>query len=180
MICIVTAIFSEAKALIETFELEKKQTRPFLLYGNQNIILIISGMGKINAAIATTYISQNGDIEKFINIGICGTNDKSKKIGDIYLIRSIIDKSTNKKYMINNLGEPLYCYDKIIKDDINLKKNILIDMESFGFYSAAVKFTKQENIKIYKIVSDYLDTKHISNDFIYKISKQATKEVKIS
>ncbi len=177
MIYIVIAIFSEAEALIEHFKLQKIQTKPFLIFGNDDITLVISGMGKVESAIATTYICKDKKINKIVNIGICGTNDKNKKIGSIHRIKSIVDVSTDKKYMISTDGEVLYCFDKIIKSSKNIKNNILIDMESVGFYKAAINFTKKENISIYKIVSDHLTTSHISLENIYKIMKNAIKEI---
>jgi len=177
MKCIVTAIFSEAKAFIELFGLEKSQKKPFEVYQNSDVTLIVSGMGKLNSAIATTYISQNHTFEKIYNIGICGTNDKTKEIGRLYGIKSVIDASTSKKYSINQTGEILYCFDMIQKGETGVKKPALVDMESFGFYSAAIKFYKKDKICIYKIVSDHLDTTHITNDFIYRLIKKATKEL---
>ncbi len=177
MIIIVTAIFSEAKAFIEYFNLQEVNKKPFIVYKNEKILLIISGMGKINSAIATTYISKGIKIKKIINIGICGTNNLNKTIGSLQSIKAIVNHATDKKYIIGKTGETLYCHDKIIKNTKGLKKNILIDMESFGFYKASLKFTERENIKIYKIISDHLETSHISHDFIYKIIKNKINEI---
>ncbi len=177
MIYIVTAIFSEAKALIEHFGLQKVQTKPFLIFSNDNISLVVSGMGKVESAIATTYMCKDKKIDKLINIGVCGTNNKNKEIGSLYKIKSVIDVSSDKKYMISADGEALYCFDRIVKSSENIKNNILIDMESVGFYKAAVKFVKKEDIRIYKIVSDHLKTSHISLEDIYTITKNAIKEI---
>ena len=178
MIVFVTAIFSEAKALIEYFELQKVEKKPFLIYQSDNIALIISGMGKINSAVATTYISQKYSINKIINIGICGANDTKKEIGSLYSIKSIIDASSSKKFVISDMGETLYTFDKIIKDKKLVKRGVLVDMEAFGFYSAASKFVDKKDIKIFKIISDYLETSHIDNDFIYALVKSQMDTIK--
>ena len=178
MIVFVTAIFSEAKALIEHFELQKVEKKPFLIYQSDNIALIISKIGKVNSAVATTYISQRYSIDKIINIGICGTNDSKKEIGSFYKIRSIIDASSSKKIVIADDGEVLYTFDKIIKDKNLTKKGVLVDMEAFGFYSAALKFVDKNSIKIYKIISDHLKTSHIDNDFIYSLVKNRLDKLK--
>ena len=180
MKCIVTAIFSEAKALIEYFDLKKKQTKPFLVFKNDDITLIVSGIGKIESAIATTYLCKDiNNIDKIVNIGVCGTNDENKKIGSLYRIKSVIDTSTNKKYMLSKGDKALYCFDKIVKSNHNIKKNILVDMESVGFYKAAINFAPKEKIFIHKIISDHLKTPHISLDDIYTLIKQSIKEIKI-
>jgi len=178
MIVFVTAIFSEAKALIEYFDLQKVEKKPFLIYQSDNIALIISGIGKVNSAIATTYISQKYSIDKMINIGICGTNDTKKEIGSLCSIKSIVDASSSKKIVISNDGETLYTFDKIIEDKNSVKKGALVDMEAFGFYSAASKFVDKKDIKIYKIISDHLETSHIDNDFIYHLIKNRLEDIK--
>ncbi len=179
MICIVTAIFSEAKGLIEYFGLKQIDKKPFLIYANDNISLIVSGMGKLNSAIATTYIAKDKQIKKIVNIGICGTNNIMKEKGSLCDIKAVIDATTGKKISIAKKGEILYTFDNIVYKKESLKKNILIDMEGYGFYKAAKIFTNKENIKIYKIISDYLSTEHITNNFIYNLIKQNISEIDI-
>lgn len=173
---IVCAIFSEAKALIEKFDLKQTEKKPFLIYENDTISLIISGMGKINSAIATTYIAKDKKIESITNIGICASNDITKKIGSLCHIRSIVEAATGKKTVLNTEGEVLYTFDDVVQNKKDLKRDILIDMEGYGFYKASKNLTKKENIKIYKIISDHLDTFYITNDFIYELVKKCINE----
>ncbi len=139
---------SEAQPIIEFLNLTKKEDKNFQIFSNHDTTLIISGMGKINSAIAVTYIKPNN---KIINIGICGSS--SHKIGELYKIKKIIDKSNQKVIHINKDGETLTCVDTP-QNNPNEFKNTLVDMESFGFYQAARKFVKKEDIELYKIVSD--------------------------
>ena len=178
MIIFVTALFSEAKALIEHFGLKKVEKEPFVIYANGDIALIVSKIGKIDSAIATTYISQKYNIKKIINIGICGTNDIKKEIGSIYQVKSIIDLSSSKKIVMANEGEVLYTFDKALKDKNFIKRGILIDMEAFGFCSAALKFVDKRSIKIYKIISDHLENTCIDGDFVYNLIKNQIKTIK--
>ena len=166
---IVCAIFSEAKALIEFYDLKLTAKKPFNIFENDGMALIISNMGKINAAVATAYIATIKKPDKIINIGICASVGKNRQIGSLYKIRSVIEASSGKKAVISNEGEVLYCFDKPVEN--KPKENILIDMESYGFYAAASKFVKKEDIKIYKIVSDYLEVSHIDSKFVYTLMK---------
>ena len=177
MTVIVCAIFSEAKALIELYDLKQTAKKPFDIFENDDIALIISNIGKINAAIATTYAALLKQPDKMINIGICAANNSSKKIGSLNSIKSIIDASSGKKVVISNEGEILYCFDKSVKDKKGLKENILIDMESYGFYMAASRVVKKEDIKIYKIISDHLEVSHINSKFVYTLVKNSLKEI---
>ncbi len=168
MIVIVTATFSEAKALIEHFRLIQTQKKPFSIYKNSKILLIISGIGKINSAIATTYIfTTYKDIENIINFGICGSSDKEKKIGSLYNIKSVVDKDSDKKFILCKNGEVLWCCTKPITTHISEK--ILVDMESSGFLRATKYFINKEKVGIYKIVSDYLDIKEKFKEDVLKI-----------
>jgi len=168
---IVCAVFSEAKALIEFFDLKQVKKKPFEVFTGEDIELIISGIGNISSAIATTYILQDKNINKIINIGICGTADQTKNIGSFYNIKSIIYAPTNKKYQIDRIGEKLYSYDKPIFDKNKVNKKGLVDMESYGFYSAALKFVAKDKIKVYKIVSDHLDISELSSGVVYGLIK---------
>ncbi len=168
---IVCAIFSEAKALIEFYGLKLTAKKPFNIFENDDIALIISNIGKINAAVATAYIAALKKPDKIINIGICASVGKNRQIGSLYKIRSVIETSSGKKAVVSNEGEVLYCFDKPVENKNKPKENILIDMESYGFYAAASKFVKKENIKIYKIISDYLEISHIDSKFVYTLMK---------
>ena len=50
---IVMATMFEAKPFIESIPLEQVEKNPFSLYKNNNTFLILSGIGKANAAMAT-------------------------------------------------------------------------------------------------------------------------------
>jgi nucleoside phosphorylase len=163
MTYIVTALKSEAQPIIEFLNLIKKENKNFPIFINQDTTLIISGMGKINSAIAATYIKP---ANKIINIGICGSN--SKKIGNLYKIKKIIDKSSQKVIHINKDGETLTCVD-FPQNNPNEFKNTLVDMESFGFYQASCKFVEKENILIYKIVSDKISDTILTPKEVYNL-----------
>ena len=142
---IVTALQSEANPIIEFLNLTKVENN---IYSNHESKLIISGIGKINSAIAVTQLKPTG---KIINIGICGST--ISEVGRLHTIKKIIDKSSQKVVHVKDEGETLTCVDKP-QNNPNEFKNTLIDMESFGFYTASKKFVAKENIELYKIVSD--------------------------
>src|ERR1700761_8244047 len=99
MIAIVTAFHSEAKPLIEYFKLKTQMTQaPFPIYQNENMHLIISGLGKINAALAVGYLQailQTPNIV-WLNIGIGG--HRSMEIGTAILAHKVIDESTARSF----------------------------------------------------------------------------------
>ena len=160
---IVIALHAEANPIIEALNLKQTQKKPFSLYENKSIKLIISGIGNINASSATTYLltkyhSSAKDI--IINIGICSTYHEDERIGTLYEIDKIIHASTNKVYHLNKknyLTQTALLTSFATPQSKKHPKYHLADMESIGFYLASKKFMKYENIYLFKIVSDHLN-----------------------
>ncbi len=90
---------SEARALIDFFNLVKSEDAKFLIYKNENILLIISDIEKVNSAIATSYLKPNNLI---LNIGMCASSQSKHKIGNIFQIDKIIDESSKKVFHHKN------------------------------------------------------------------------------
>jgi len=164
---IVTALKSEAKPIIEFLKLQKIDDKKFQIFSNEDTTLIISNIGKINSAIATTYLNPTSE-DNIINIGICGATDK--KVSTLHKIKKIIDKSSQKVIHLKDNGESLTCVDTP-QNSPNDFKNQLIDMESFGFYLSAKKFVNKENIQIFKIVSDKISDTILTPQEVEKLIK---------
>ncbi len=163
------ALMAEAKPLIDRYGLQKENDEYFKIYANQEIKLIITGMGNLNSAIANTYLLTKYKAKKddiAINIGIAGANFECK-IGDIFRINRVIDYPTKSILSFQSDGKKLTTMPTpSTKCDI---KNTLVDMEGYGFVKSAMKFISKENIMIYKVVSDFLDTKIPSFTKVYKL-----------
>ncbi len=166
---IVIALKSEAEPIIDFFHLKKIDDKKFQIFKNEKITLIISGIGKIESAIATTYLSPKPDCI-LINIGICGS-PKHKK-GELFQIKKIIDKSSAKVVHLKSKNifntQSITCCDTSQNDKVNFK-NTLVDMESFGFYKSAKKFVKDENIYLIKVVSDNISDNILTKNEVYEL-----------
>jgi nucleoside phosphorylase len=161
---IVTALKSEAQPIIDHLNLQKDSNN---IYKNSDTKLIISGIGKLNSAIATTnLLSTNilADDDMILNFGMCGSS--YHEVGTLLNINKIIDRCSDKVvHLKEQNGITISCYDKAQKD----LKDQTLDMESFGFYQASKKFIKVENIKIIKIVSDKIDDTILSPKEVYNL-----------
>ena len=157
MIHFVVATNSEARPLIDLFKLKKiKDLKQAFIYANQNISLIISGIGKVNAAIGVTqtyyyYNQKNNNI--WINIGLAG--HKYLKVGDICTINKITDNETKKIFFpfVNKFKMQNQECLSVGKQRKNYSSKVY-DMESFGFYQSACKYSSKELLQIVKIISD--------------------------
>jgi purine-nucleoside phosphorylase len=161
------ALLSEAKPIIEKFSLVKNGD----FFENDEVKLIVSGMGVVNSAIATTYLLTKFDAKKddmIFNIGIAGANFKCD-IGDSFLVSKVIDFHSRSILTLPHQGKKLTTVSTpATKIDI---KNTLVDMESYGFLKASKKFIKDENIFIQKVVSDFLDDSVPSKEKVYNLIK---------
>lgn len=157
---IICALSCEAKALVNTLKLKKDISVPqFQCYKNQNstLQLIVSGIGKINAAVATAFVATQvqDNTQAFLNVGIAGCQQHA--IGSALLADKLVDNASQyriypKVNLIKKLEtETLITFDQPCKDYSN---KAMQDMEAFGFYQAALKFTSQEFIQVLKVISD--------------------------
>lgn len=178
MIYIVTALPCEASPIIKRYGLKRDDAcRYFPLYRADDIVLIVSGVGKMASAIATAYLlAQNvkheatGEEESLaiINIGVCGAFDQRYPIGASVLIHKVIDHETGRQYFPDILmehpfeEESVETYSQVVRREDVLSGRVdlqadLVDMEASGFFQAASRFLAPHQIYIVKVVGDHLD-----------------------
>jgi nucleoside phosphorylase len=151
----------EAEALIKRAIKSFDAIRNFTFYEKPEFNLLITGIGKISARLATKYAIEQG-AEKFINAGVCGSlNDELKLfqicypkiIKDLDLIQSGIPEiAINNKdnLKIGMISLPLHGGQE---REIFQKHADLIDMESYGVASAIEN--PKKSLKIIKCISDF-------------------------
>jgi nucleoside phosphorylase len=150
MILIHTALFCEAQALIEYYKLEpiiKKQ-----VYKNEKIVLVILGIGKEN----TLQLESNFSIyriEKALNIGVAGCNDTTISISSLHSSTHEVNKLTLK-----TVDTP--------QTSCNENGIIMYDMEGEYFFNICKKYLNEEDIYIFKVISDHLDDTILPKDTI--------------
>lgn len=177
MIYIITALHCEAKPLIGKFVLKKAVVPSRLdVFRNERIVLVVSGIGKVRSAIATTFLlSQNSPPPGSIvaNIGCCGSVGIHNEIGSLLFINKITDHGSGRdmypdSIVKHGLNEaPIETYDIPVKRDLITAPGAqLVDMESSGFFQAASRFVDTHQIYCLKVVSDFLELSHLSKEFI--------------
>ena len=91
MIGLIFATMTEAKPFVQEMALEKIESVPFSVFQNARIILVISGIGKANAAMATFYCCQTFHPVFICNLGAAGATDDSFDLGDIIHVTKDIE-----------------------------------------------------------------------------------------
>lgn len=112
MIGIICAMQEEAKAIITAFGLKKIRNPFFELYGNKKMTLIITKVGKAQAALGATYLLQNFKLKMLINAGVVGRLNPDIAIGEVVLVRSVQQHDVFVPAEIRPayLYEPITCF----------------------------------------------------------------------
>ena len=88
---IIMATRLEAAPFVEALGLEEVRKGRMLLFEGEGIVLQISGIGKTNAAIATTYCCTTVQPRWIVNLGAAGAAKTSLRIGEIFHITSVVE-----------------------------------------------------------------------------------------
>jgi nucleoside phosphorylase len=167
LICLVMATLLEAKPFIGGLSLTKLEQKPFPVYRNKNHILIISGIGKANAAMACAYSCLKFDPFCIVNLGAAGATGYGHTLGEPLHIKKVFEsdrpqfRSKSPHKHIPDIFES-FSYAKIATLDRPIldpaergklsKTADLIDMESASIIQACKKF--KTKCYIFKFVSD--------------------------
>jgi len=91
LIGIVMATQIEAEPFLTSLNLEKDEHGQFPLYRNGDIVLVISGVGKANAAMGTTYLCLTYPLYRILNLGASGATDDRCPLGSIHQIEKVTE-----------------------------------------------------------------------------------------
>ncbi len=165
MVYIAAALRAEARPWIDAFHLKQDHKHTaFPLYRGDDYTLIISGVGRINAAAACAYLlkleASASDI--VCNIGTAGSVSKALPIGEPFAIHRICDAAVKKEWYPDVLVHhvlrqaALTTVDQVARSCDGIENEMLIDMEAAGFFQTALRFVTCERIAVIKVVSDYI------------------------
>lgn len=166
MLYIVTALKSEAQAFVDKYKLQQTKLAHFKVFYNNEMILIVSGIGLENARYATQIFIKHyhiTDEDIYLNIGICGASHKYE-IGQLLEIGII---QYNMECVSTQSTSPLqlHCHDH----EVSNNRCDIVDMESFGFYGAVINSPAIKNYHVLKVVSDHFEP--------HRVTKEATKSL---
>lgn len=191
MTLIVCAMDSEASEIkkhltnLEIGNITKEKYYYKGLINNKRVLLVITGIGKVNAAIMTTFLlNKYQDIKSILNIGLAGAFFPYK-IGDVVTIKDASYHDVNVNVInpayevgqVPNMPHPfltnndlldkvsfelkgkidsLYTGDQFVTSEL-LKPNGVYDMEGAAIYHTAHIFDVP--VVAVKVISDTIDSK---------------------
>ncbi len=170
IILLVMATMAEAKPFVMGMSLKESEQRPFRIFKNDNIILVISNVGKANAAMATVYCCHKFAPSYIFNLGASGASGSSHPLGAIFHINKIFEY--DRPELISNIPtihEPdvldgfhtatLSTSDRAILEPEERKKVSeyadLMDMEGASVVQACRLF--KTKCYLFKFVSDSIE-----------------------
>ena len=183
VIGLIFATMTEAKPFVQGMTLEKIESTPFSVFEKARIVLLISGIGKANAAMAAAYCCQTFHPALICNLGAAGATNDSFALGDILHVTEAIEYDrpelrSNEPHVHSPHILEGFPFAKIATQDTPVidpsqRKEIapfarLVDMEAASIIQACGRF--QTKCVIFKFVSDTPD--HTHGDDIVKNIKQ--------
>ncbi len=165
---IVTALRAEAVPLIRKFGLSQNtSSSPFQRFESKEITLVVSGVGKVLSAIATTWILNQAECRETssaLNFGLCGCADRNIPLGSLAVINKITDHGSGRNFYPELLFRHTSVESSLTTHDAPVFCDAhdgtpagMADMEASGFFQAAAKTLPLERILCLKLVSDYLE-----------------------
>ncbi len=150
LLLIHTALKAEADPLINHFKLKKVNDRPFQIYANEQISLIISGIGKTATACSLGFAH---NYRSYLNIGLAGG---IAEMGKGFLADKICETQQRKSYFPHPLQLDLPTRGIMTLDSPSSNYQIehLFDLEASSFFESAQRFTTVECIQSFKVISD--------------------------
>lgn len=91
LIGLVMATMTEAKPLILGLSLDEMHGGPFRVFRDSRVALMVSGVGKVHAAMATAHLVASFHPALLCNIGAAGALDEERPLGSLYHIHRIIE-----------------------------------------------------------------------------------------
>ncbi len=183
MVYIFTALYCEAKALIEYYGLARdNRISKFRVFANpdENVVLAVTGVGNVAAAVAVATVSQMygaGKNDFLVNLGSCAGRDAG-----IFLCNKITDEATGRTFYPDVLYRHGFVEKEVVTVPKVLKNGVaqddrLYDMEAAGIYQAGSYFYGTHQMSFIKIVSDAGEGEQVSPQSIEKLVASYKREL---
>lgn len=155
MILIIGAMDEEVQALLPYFEdLKNQQLYHRNLYMNDEVVIVKSGVGKVEAAYTTTMMLNHFDIDFVINIGSAGGLHPEQKVGDIVIATHLVYHDFIIDVNVEGLGGSRYQFAsssylvdkaKDVLEKLNLRHHIGhgVSGDQFVYRKEQVSFIKE-------------------------------------
>jgi len=134
IIGIIAAMDEELEPLLKDIELERKEVKAkmefFLgkLYGKE-VVLVRSGIGKVNAAICAQILIDDFNVDKMINVGVAGGVEEHIYPGDVVIAENLVQYDVDTSAFGDKIGQVprLDTFDFVCDKDMVIKAKSACD-----------------------------------------------------
>lgn len=107
---IIGAMDEEIEILVKNMILEEKVSKASMIFNkgvlwNQNVIIVRSGIGKVNAAVCTQILADDFKVDKVINVGIAGGIGEDILPGDVVIADNLLQHDMDTSAFGDRLGQ---------------------------------------------------------------------------
>ncbi|MBO94699.1 MAG: hypothetical protein CMI32_07365 [Opitutales bacterium] len=182
---IIVALPAEARPFIRKFGLQKVNGSKPASYRSESVWLIISGVGRKNAALAGASLLEYGEPLALCNVGICGSRDKRWEIGSTIYVNKIRNSLTGETYYPDPLARHNFPEAGLVTHDepqgrssINRWPDLpLVDMEASYICKEIQSFIPPHRWHFLKVVSDYLQDEKLTANGVERLMKEPCEEI---
>ena len=121
--------------------------------GNQKVVLVRSGVGKVNAAMATQFMIDNFSVSSIINTGIAGGVSEGIEVGDVIIAKSVryndfdVTKFGYRLGQVPFMDTSIFYSDRIMMSKM-LKKSRALGLKSkYGNISSGDRFIADADLR---------------------------------
>ncbi|MFR7591391.1 MAG: 5'-methylthioadenosine/adenosylhomocysteine nucleosidase [Longibaculum sp.] len=164
MIGIIGAMAEEVEEIKKLMSIEEqKEIQDYLFYvgkmNQKDVVLLQGGIGKVNAAVATTLLLSHYDIDCVINIGSAGGLSLEQNVGDVVISSEVVHYDVDVTAFQRELGEVPGMPRFFVPDQDLLKrvKDILSQLHMvshIGLIASGDQFVSRED-QVQKIKHDF-------------------------
>lgn len=149
VLAIVSALLDEQRGLLEQLSQPNKHTRAGRTFwrgkwGEQDVVLVLSRVGKVAAASTATTLIEAFGVEKILFTGVAGGLGKGVAVGDVVVAREFIQHDMDSSPLFERFEIPLYGRARLPCD--HHLTNILLEASKHGLESAGSHFHRENLI----------------------------------
>lgn len=137
---IIGAMKEELEVILSEITIEKIESKAGMnfkmgKFGNNQIVLVVCGIGKVNAAICTQILIDDFKVNSIINVGVAGGLGKNIKPGDIVIAENLVQHDMDTSFFGDKRGQipRLDTFD--FKCDLNLVEKAKLACEEVKGHS---------------------------------------------
>lgn len=150
---VISAMPEEVQSLLDTLEnvsISEKGMRSYYhgYLNTQEIVVVFSRWGKVAAAVTTTQLINDYNVDEIIFTGVSGSLDNSLKVGDVVIGTELYQHDMDTRPLFNQFEIPL-----LGKTCFQTRENLFLDIATDSF-----KEQIQQHIAIDKLVEFDIDT----------------------